>query len=967
MLRSVDDWAGESFALGEAQASAKVGPTSVAIEPGEGGPSVTIPDAHLLFNAQFSRAGADLILRGEGGDAYLVHDYFAGDVRAPLLSPEGAMLSANVVEALAGPVAPGQYAQAGAPAAAAQAVGRVAQASSDATIVRNGVAMPAQAGDPILKGDVMQTVAGTLGVTFNDGSTLNLTANTRMVVNEFVYNPQGSQNSQLLDLVQGSLTFISGEIAHTGNMAISTPVATMGIRGTVGGVTTANDGTVNFYVSQSATGAVILDSRGVIIANVVQDGPMIVVRPAGPLQVIAEEIQKTPGQLAVELAALQQILSIKAIGDQILQQNQQADPNNNPTPNPQSTDKPLTTIQLFPEQNKTGSPSDTPNNDAAPPNYTTAVVTITTPTPTGGQTTYTETVVIPSPVPVNVPPMNVAPVLVISHNNTVADQFGSQSYGSNSGTANWTGSWVEYEHGYTSNPATTGEIQVKSDPAGDAGNFRLFLSDDDYESDVADTIQRTADLSGASTATLKFDYRREIQYGDPDDVVYVWASSDGINFTIIGKIGATGYGTSTDSEYQQFSFDISGYISSSTTIRFSVDDSVDNDDWFYIDNVKIEYAAAALNYVEGGPGVAISSPATKITDGDGTQLQSATIKIANFRPGDLLTAIGTLPAGIIASAYDPVTGVLTLAGVATLSEYAAALQQIQFSNTGNDPGSADRTIQITVSDGVANSNTETVTVHVTPVNDAPRPAEAVEDHLVISADNVYSLGQHRFISIPFDFLAVNDSPDGLFFTTAYQEVDHGFWPSEVGAGVSFDSESGLVLYQLQPEHTASFDDTFDYSISNELPSSSLAGHATSSAKVWLDVVAGTTLSGGAKSDIIVGGSGSEMLTGNGGADAFVFSPGSGHDTVTDFTPGVDKIVLSYIVPGFVTMSAEEEAFLLHPTANTFDDWKATWTEAGGDVTFALGTDGFNSVTLADTSVNDLHVNDFIVLMPNLLG
>ncbi len=77
--------------------------------------------------------------------------------------------------------------------------------------------------------------------------------------------------------------------------AIGTPVATMAIRGTVGGVTTANDGTVNFYVSQSATGAVILDSRGTIIANVVQDGPMIVVRPVGPLQVLAEEVQKIAG------------------------------------------------------------------------------------------------------------------------------------------------------------------------------------------------------------------------------------------------------------------------------------------------------------------------------------------------------------------------------------------------------------------------------------------------------------------------------------------------------------------------------------------------------------------------------------------------------------------------------------------------------------------------------------------------
>ena len=340
MLRSFDGWDGEHFSFGDANASAATpsasgpAPTSIAIDNGSDGPSATIPDSHLLFTAQFSRAGADLLLTGEDGKAFVVHDYFSADIRARLLSAEGAALSPDVVAALAGPLTPGQYAQAGAAQPAAQAVGRVVQASGDATIVRNGVAMAAQTGEAILKGDVLQTVTGTFGVTFNDGSTLNLTANSRLVVNEFVYDPKGSANSQLLDLVQGSLTFISGEVAHNGDMKIGTPVATMAIRGTVGGVTTANDGTVNFYVSQSATGAVVLDRSGTIIANVVQDGPLIIVRPVGPLQVLAEEVQKSPAQLATELSALQQIVSIQAVGQQIIQQFFKQDPNATPNPNP---------------------------------------------------------------------------------------------------------------------------------------------------------------------------------------------------------------------------------------------------------------------------------------------------------------------------------------------------------------------------------------------------------------------------------------------------------------------------------------------------------------------------------------------------------------------------------------------------------------------------------------------------------
>lgn len=360
MLRDVSDFDAETFAFGQGAEHAAT--TAVDVQTGPSGATATITDAHLLFNSDFVRAGNDLILRGHDGGSALVRDYFASDHRPTLMSRDGAKLSGDLIDALSGSVAPGQYAQAGTPApAASDAVGRVVTASGDASIIRNGVAVTLKAGDPVLRADVLQTQSGTMAVTFNDGSTLNLTANTRIVVSEFVYSPNGAGNSQLLNLVQGSLTFISGEVAHSGNMRIGTPVATMGIRGTVGGVTTANDGTVHFYVSQSATGAVIINEQGQIIANVVQDGPMIVVRPAGPLQVIAEEVQKSPAQLALELQALQQIVSIKAIGDQLLQQFfQQQNPNN---PNPQSPQNgPHTQIQIDLHTN----PNNT-NGDDPPP------------------------------------------------------------------------------------------------------------------------------------------------------------------------------------------------------------------------------------------------------------------------------------------------------------------------------------------------------------------------------------------------------------------------------------------------------------------------------------------------------------------------------------------------------------------------------------------------------------------------
>ena len=53
-----------------------------------------------------------------------------------------------------------------------------------------------------------------------------------MVLNEMVYDPNGSNNSSLISLVQGTISFVAGATAKQGDMKVDTPVATMGIRGT---------------------------------------------------------------------------------------------------------------------------------------------------------------------------------------------------------------------------------------------------------------------------------------------------------------------------------------------------------------------------------------------------------------------------------------------------------------------------------------------------------------------------------------------------------------------------------------------------------------------------------------------------------------------------------------------------------------------------------------------------------------
>ena len=105
----------------------------------------------------------------------------------------------------------------------------------------------AKVGDFVYRGDVVQTGSdGKLGVTFTDGTSFNLSSNARMVLNEFVYDPNGKSNSTFFSLSKGSFTFVAGAVAKTGDMRLDTPVATMGIRGTTPRVEISDNGTVTF-------------------------------------------------------------------------------------------------------------------------------------------------------------------------------------------------------------------------------------------------------------------------------------------------------------------------------------------------------------------------------------------------------------------------------------------------------------------------------------------------------------------------------------------------------------------------------------------------------------------------------------------------------------------------------------------------------------------------------------------------
>jgi hypothetical protein len=68
-------------------------------------------------------------------------------------------------------------------------IGQVATLQGVATVARgNAAAAALKTSDPVFKNDLLQTGANSsLGVTFDDETTFSLSANARIVINEFVY------------------------------------------------------------------------------------------------------------------------------------------------------------------------------------------------------------------------------------------------------------------------------------------------------------------------------------------------------------------------------------------------------------------------------------------------------------------------------------------------------------------------------------------------------------------------------------------------------------------------------------------------------------------------------------------------------------------------------------------------------------------------------------------------------------
>lgn len=151
-------------------------------------------------------------------------------------------------------------------------IGSVTQSRGTGEVVRNQTKYNVRPQLPIRQNDTVKTGNGRVRITFVDDSTVNVTEQSRLVIDDFVYNGNPSASRMALRFASGTARFTSGSgrIAKP-NIALRTPSATIAVRGTDFTTTVdefgksliillpSDDGTVGEITVSNAAGIVVLN------------------------------------------------------------------------------------------------------------------------------------------------------------------------------------------------------------------------------------------------------------------------------------------------------------------------------------------------------------------------------------------------------------------------------------------------------------------------------------------------------------------------------------------------------------------------------------------------------------------------------------------------------------------------------------------------------------------------------------
>ena len=110
-------------------------------------------------------------------------------------------------------------------------IGSISEVRGNAQVLRDK-AYGAELQFDIQQMDDVRTEAGRVAITFEDDSTVKLTEHSKLVIDEYIYDPDPSKSKMALKFASGTARFITGKFNNKNNIFIRTPTANIAIRGT---------------------------------------------------------------------------------------------------------------------------------------------------------------------------------------------------------------------------------------------------------------------------------------------------------------------------------------------------------------------------------------------------------------------------------------------------------------------------------------------------------------------------------------------------------------------------------------------------------------------------------------------------------------------------------------------------------------------------------------------------------------
>jgi hypothetical protein len=234
-----------------------------------------------------------------------------------------------------------------APAASSEPIGNVATLTGIATIIRNKNSLALHLRDDIFLYDQVQTSSSSsLGITFNDGTTFKLSADAKITIDNYIYEDGGKQNAGIFDIGKGTVAFVAAAVAKTGDMKITTPTSTLGIRGTTGLVEVPQGGAAaggagngeNIKLYPDPDGHVgrieVSDHTGQQLGALTQGASGFTVRPGvGGARPTARPLAISPREVARDQGLVREVHAAQTVGRQVVTEQRAARRANPPNPN----------------------------------------------------------------------------------------------------------------------------------------------------------------------------------------------------------------------------------------------------------------------------------------------------------------------------------------------------------------------------------------------------------------------------------------------------------------------------------------------------------------------------------------------------------------------------------------------------------------------------------------------------------